>query len=283
MTGETTFQVARAHGVPGTAMVGYRADGVPEGTHLGVPGPRLTFILSLDGPVVSAMSSADLRAGRTVTADVLLAGVHHRATHVVQPSRQEGIQLSVDPLLTRALFGRPAAELADAILDESTFDHRLRRLWNQVGATPEWEQRFTVVAAELGRRLADASAGTPRAEVAAAWELLRRRQGQVRVDELSRHVLLSSRQLRELFRRELGVTPKAAARLFRLERALARIAAGVRSGRGPALAAIAAECGYSDQSHLTREFSELLGRSPSAWIAEERRNLQAGGHDQSAQ
>ena len=283
MTGETTFRVARAHGVPGTAMVGYHADGVPEGTHLGVPGPRLTVILSLDGPVVSAMSSADLGAGRTVVADVLLAGVHHRATHVVQPSRQEGIQLSVDPLLTRALFGRPAAELADAILDESTFDHRLRRLWNQVGATPDWEHRFALVAAELGRRLADPSAGTPRAEVGAAWELLRRRQGQVTVEELSRHVLLSSRQLRELFRRELGVTPKAAARLFRLERALARIAAGVRSGQGPALAVVAAECGYSDQSHLTRDFSELLGRSPSAWIAEERRNLQAGGHDRAAQ
>ena len=286
MTAETTFRVARAHGLPGTSMVGYRADGVPEGTHLGVPGPRLTFILSLDGPVVSAMSSADLGAGRAVAAEVLLAGVHHRATQVVQPSYQEGIQLSIDPLLTRALFGRPAAALADAILDESTFDLRLRRLWNQVGGTPGWEQRFALVAGELGRRLADASdgsAGTPRAEVVAAWRLLRRRQGQVSVEELSRHVLLSSRQLRELFRRELGVTPKMAARLFRLEHALARIAADVRSGRAPLLAAIAADCGYADQSHLSRDVSELLGRSPSAWVTEERRNLQAGGHDQTAQ
>jgi AraC-like DNA-binding protein len=283
VTAETTFRVARAHGLPGTAMVGYRADGVPEGTHLGVPGPRLTFILSLDGPVVSAMSPADLSAGRAVAAEVLLAGMHHRATHVVQPTRQEGIQLSVDPLLTRALFGRPAAELADAVLDESAFDRRLRRLWNQVGATPDWEQRFTVVAAELGRRLAGASAGTPRAEVVAAWRLLRRRRGQVSVEELSGHVLLSSRQLRELFRRELGVTPKAAARLFRLEHALTRMAADVRAGAAPRLTAIAADCGYADQSHLSRDVSELLGRSPSAWVAEERRNLQAGGHDQGAQ
>jgi AraC-like DNA-binding protein len=264
-------------------MVGYRADGVPEGTHLGVPGPRLTFILSLDGPVVSAMSSADLLAGRTVASEVLLAGVHHRATHVVQPSRQEGIQLSVDPLLARALFGRPAVELADTMHDESAFDPRLRRLWNRVGATAGWEDRFALVAEELGRRLADTSAGAPRAEVVAAWRLLRLRKGRVSVEELSRHVLLSSRQLRELFRRELGVTPKSAARLFRLERALARMAADVRSGSTPSLAGIAADCGYADQSHLSREVAELLGRSPSAWVAEERRNLQAGDHEQTAQ
>jgi AraC-like DNA-binding protein len=282
VTGETTFRIARGHRVPGVGMVGYRADGVPEGTHLGVPGPRLTFILSLDGPVVGATSSTDLDAGRTVTADVLLAGAHHRATHVVQPSRQEGIQLSVDPLLTRALFGRPAAELADTMLDVSDLDLRLRRLWNQVGPTAGWEQRFALVAAELVRRLGEAPAGRPRAEVVAAWHLLRRRHGDVTVDELSRHALLSSRQLREVFRRELGVTPKAAARLFRLERALTQMAAAVRSDRAPSLAAVAADCGYADQAHLSREVAELLGRSPSAWIADERRNLQAGGHDHAA-
>jgi AraC-like DNA-binding protein len=79
------------------------------------------------------------------------------------------------------------------------------------------------------------------------------------------------------------VTPKSAARLFRLERALARMAADVRSGSTPSLAGIAADCGYADQSHLSREVAELLGRSPSAWVAEERRNLQAGGHEQTAQ
>lgn len=262
-------------------MVGYRADGVPEGTHLGVPGPRLTFILSLDGPVVGAMTASELAAGRTVDAEVLLAGLHHRATHVVQPRRQEGVQLSVDPMLARTLFGRPAAELADTMLDESELDPGLRRLWNKVGDTGDWEHRFGLVAEELGHRLRDA-VRAPRAEVVAAWRLLRDRQGRVTVEELSRHALLSSRQLRDEFRREVGMTPKAAARLFRLEHALATIATAVRGGRTPTLAMVAAGCGYADQSHLSREFAELLGCTPSTWIAEERRNLQAGGHSYEA-
>jgi AraC-like DNA-binding protein len=44
------------------------------------------------------------------------------------------------------------------------------------------------------------------------------------------------------------------------------------------LAAVAAECGYADQSHLAREFRRFAGTSPSGWIAEEFPNIQAGGH-----
>lgn len=283
MTVETTFRVARDHGVPGTGMVGYRADGLSEGVHLGVPGPRLTFILSLDAPVVTAATGADLARGRAVTTDVLLAGLHLHATHVAQPRRQEGLQLSVDPLLARALFGRPAAELAGVVVDEGALDPRLRRLWNRVGEAPDWEQRFRLVAAELRARHDDTRSRPPRAEVAAAWRLLRAHRGVVPVDELSRQVLLSSRQLRHEFRRELGVSPKTAARLFRLEHALALVAAGIRAGRPPRLATVAADCGYSDQSHLSRDVSQLLGRTPGDWIAEERRNLQAGGHAMAAE
>jgi AraC-like DNA-binding protein len=277
MSGETTFRRARARGVPGADMVGYRSDGVPEGVHLGVPGPRLTFILSLDAPVVTAMTAADLETGRTVRADVLLAGLHPRATHVVQPRRQEGIQLAVDPLLARSLFGRPAAELAGTVLDESLLDAGLRRLWHRVGEAGGWERRFALVADELRNRR-DEVVRPPRPEVAAAWRLLRERRGRVSVEELSRRVLLSSRQLRDELRREVGVTPKTAARLFRLEHAVSRMAAAVRAGRSPAFATVAAECGYADQAHLTRDVTGLLGRSPTEWVVEERRNLQAGGH-----
>ena len=46
----------------------------------------------------------------------------------------------------------------------------------------------------------------------------------------------------------------------------------------PALAQVAAEVGYSDQAHLTREFRQMTGCSPTQWLAGERRNNQDGGH-----
>ena len=37
----------------------------------------------------------------------------------------------------------------------------------------------------------------------------------------------------------------------------------------PSLARVAAECGYADQAHMTREWHALAGSSPSAWLADE--------------
>jgi AraC-like DNA-binding protein len=56
------------------------------------------------------------------------------------------------------------------------------------------------------------------------------------------------------------------ARFDRTRRRLARRAA---AGAPLGLADLAADAGYADQAHLTREFSSLAGLSPTRWIAEE--------------
>lgn len=275
------FAIGDARRLPGgVSIVGYRADGLPEGVHLGVPTAALTFILSLDGPVVVAAGEDDLRSGRSGSFDTMLAGLHETATHVEQPSCQEGIQLAIDPLAARALFGMPAAELA-VPAGQARVAVEIggwgRDLWQRVGETRSWQARFDAVAEEFTRR-AGRRGAQPRREVVAAWRLLARDRGAVAIDDVARQAGLSGRQLREEFRREFGVGPKGAARLMRFEHAMARMTAAVRSARTPSLAGIAADCGYADQSHLAREFRGYLGIPPSAWLAAERRNIQVGGH-----
>jgi AraC-like DNA-binding protein len=58
-----------------------------------------------------------------------------------------------------------------------------------------------------------------------------------------------------------GVTPKRLASVLRFERAV-RLA---RSRTSRSWSQIAAECGYADHAHLTREFQRFAGESPSAW------------------
>ena len=77
----------------------------------------------------------------------------------------------------------------------------------------------------------------------------------------------SDRHLAREFRREIGLTPKAAARVIRFDRA--RRLLPRHSG-----AVVAAECGYADQAHLIREFVAFTGLSPTRWLAEEVGNLQ---------
>lgn len=95
----------------------------------------------------------------------------------------------------------------------------------------------------------------------------------------------SRRHLTERFTREFGLSPKDAARVVRFHRSRLLVA---RSNR-PRLADVAAACGYYDQAHLAREWNDLAGCSPSAWLAaEEFPSVQdtgsgerhADGHDQ---
>ena len=63
---------------------------------------------------------------------------------------------------------------------------------------------------------------------------------------------------------------------MRFDRARRALQQRVAAGKPAALADLAASCGYYDQAHLAREFRDLAGCAPSAWLAEEFRNVQAG-------
>ena len=114
-------------------------------------------------------------------------------------------------------------------------------------------------------------------EVSFAWRRLLRAGGALRVSDLAAETGWSGRHLTSRFRTEIGLTPKAAARVIRFHRArhlLVREATA--GGNGYRLADLAAACGYFDQAHLAREFRSLAGCPPSQWLAEEFRNIQAG-------
>lgn len=243
--------------------------------HRGLPSPFLTFILTFDEPVVIAASGGDRRLG------TVLAGLQAGPEIVRMPARQTGVQAAVHPLAARRMFGLPAAELAGLSLEAGDVlgPAVAAELRERLAEAPGWSERFAILSATTrAAAAADASAGGgPRPEAVEAWRLLSASRGRIRVGELAERVFLSRRRLSTVFAAEFGVTPKEAARIMRFTHAVTRIGQAVRSGALD-LAAVAAECGYADQSHLAREFHGLAGTSPSGWIAEEFPNLQAGGH-----
>jgi len=108
-----------------------------------------------------------------------------------------------------------------------------------------------------------------------AWRQLTGSSGTVRVGELADQVGWSPRYLQRLMLAETGLTPKSAARVARFDRARRMLQRRAGAGGPAALADLAADCGYYDQAHLAREFRELAGCRPSAWLVEEFRNVQA--------
>ncbi|GGV38949.1 putative transcriptional regulator, AraC [Streptomyces longisporoflavus] len=265
------------------SAVGYRTSGEQPGLHRGLPSPYLTLIFSLDGPVATGHSPEHATGPDATRTDIVLGGLHQTPAYVVRPEHEAGIQLAVHPLAARALFGVPASELAGdlvtpgaEVMGRHAADVR-ELLCEQNG----WEQRFDSLSAYLRRRAADAdadAAGAVRPEVAEAWAWLARHRGIGTLRGLSRHVALSERRLTTLFRAETGLSPKQAGRLMRFQRARNAVVRSVASGAAPDLARVAADCGYYDHSHLVRDFRQYTGVSPSGWLAEECRNIQAGSH-----
>ncbi|WP_367124674.1 helix-turn-helix domain-containing protein [Streptomyces phytohabitans] len=264
-------------------------DPAREPLHRGLPSPYLTLIFSLHEPVVSGDTAEQARGPDAYRADVLLAGLHRTPAFVRRPRREAGVQLAVHPLAARALTGMPAAELHRLTADGAdVLGAQAAQVRERLCALDGWDERFAVLTGYLRARTehhapgagdADGAAGAGvRPEVAEAWRWLARHRGAASVDGLAAHVALSPRQLSTLFRREFGVGPKEAGRLMRFDHARRRIADTLRGGARLDLSAVAADCGFYDHPHLVRDFRQFTGLSPTAWIAEEHRNIQAGGH-----
>lgn len=82
-----------------------------------------------------------------------------------------------------------------------------------------------------------------------------------RVDQVTERFGLSARSLQRLFRRYIGAGPKWVLRRYRLQDGADLL---VRGHIGD-LAALAAELGYFDQAHFTREFTAEIGMAPLAY------------------
>jgi AraC-like DNA-binding protein len=138
-------------------------------------------------------------------------------------------------------------------------------LWERLHHAAGWPARFAACDEVLGRRLAASNSPDVPAEVAGAWELMVASGGAVGVSDLADGVHWSRRHLTHRFTTEFGLSPKLAARVVRFERACTML----RSPRRPAIAEVAAACGYYDQPHLNRDFVALAGCPPGEWLASE--------------
>ncbi len=288
---------------------GYREVGGPPARHRGLPSPYLTLIITLDDPLIIA-EHPDPRQPAS-RHGVLVGGLHTGPALITHDGRQSGIQLQVTPLGARALLGLPAGELASLDLEaDDILGPFAAELHDRIRAARTWAARFAVVddllsrrtgvqlaagpvppaghagltarsgsaalAGEAGLAALAGSVGPPRPEVVYAWRALLASGGAIAIADLARETGWSARHLGARFRDEFGLTPKAAARVVRFDRARRLLQRRVMAGGTPALADLAAAGGYYDQAHLAREFRELAGCAPSRWLAEEFRNVQAG-------
>lgn len=232
--------------------------------HCGPPGRALTAVISLSDPLEVA---ADVDDGSPVTPyDSVAGGLMCRSVAIHHDGRQQGVQVSLTPLGARALYGMPAAELADRLVPLDELLGALGvELVDRLRAATTWAARFAALDALLLRALSHGadSDRLPRVrpEVAEAWRRLVAARGRVQVGAVAAELGWSRRYLTERFRGEVGLPPKTFARVLRFEHAHE-----LATAHDPLpWAEVATASGYADQAHLVRDWSEFTGRSPTAW------------------
>jgi AraC-like DNA-binding protein len=183
-----------------------------------------------------------------------VGGLHDRQVTTEHPGRSLGMQVNLDPLAARALVGAPLHELAQRTvpLEEILDPFLVERLAD----VSDWDARFALLDETLAPGIADAR---PSREVAWAWQLLRETHGRVAIGALAAELGWSRKRIVARFRDEIGLPPKAVARLLRFERAR-ELAGTMPWGE------LAFECGFSDQPHLIAEFRRITGRTPETFL-----------------
>lgn len=176
-----------------------------------------------------------------------------------------------------SVLGMPASELVDvAVGAEELWGGAAAALGERVAGSGSPGAAAATLEREIAARLAGAAGPDPIAAEAVSL-LLPWRTGEV--TSLTSSLYISERQLRRRCLAAIGLGPKVLHRMLRFQGFLAL----ARRHHHPStdLAWLAAEAGYADQSHLTRESLRLAGRSPRALLLEAEEHCRSA-HDHSA-
>jgi AraC-like DNA-binding protein len=221
---------------------------------IGTPCPML--IIGLD----SEFRVSPISGRSTFTCQSLFVGPAASPVTVEHGGKLRCVEVSLNPWATAAIFG-PAEGWPGHVVPLSEIWKRAGgELEESLAGMPSWVARFAMLDDIFGVEIPAMS--TQSNKLRWAWNEISRLAGDARVHKLAASLGWSSRHFIATFQETVGLTPKAHARRCRFQKARTCL-----DQTSFSLAQVAALCGYSDQSHLTREFRELGSCTPAAYRA----------------
>ncbi len=175
--------------------------------------------------------------------------------------RQCFILIPLPPLSGYQFFGEGLLDFTEKIIPlDDIWGRNISRLIEQVQERSSWAERFSIIDHFLMEKFAQAQhVFCP--EIYWAWQQLKSKGGHISIRDMAKTVGWSDRHFSKCFQKQVGITPKLAARQIRFHETLKLL----RTSHGYSLSEIAIARGYADQSHFTREFHAFSGCSPTAY------------------
>lgn len=215
--------------------------------------------LRWSGPITTLEAAAAQPAWQP---RVFLAGQSLGFSDVVSNGPIEMITVVFRPFASTLFFPIPADRFYNCLVDVHDMeDGELSRLAFRVEEAPDRTAAIRLIEDFLAGRL---SIGAPynlhRMQAALQAAHL---YPELTVEQWAAAACLSKKQFGRLFTSYIGATPKTFLRIVRMQRALHLLA----QSPGLPLGQLAYAAGFSDQSHLIKEFRLFSGYTPTEYLA----------------
>ena len=223
-----------------------------------VPAGIIPMIINL-GPAYGLVDPS----GQTPTRYVgsFVAGLHESFAMTESPRVGTCLQVNFNPVGASQLLGVPMNTLANCAIElEDVIGITARRLATRMQEAFDWHARFCMLDEFLIDRLGRTIPPSP--GIVWAWRRLNETGGMISARSLAAELGCSNKHLITRFRREIGLPPKAVARIIRFS----RVAEALKQNQVNHWARIAQHCGYFDQAHLIRDFREFAGSTPGEYL-----------------
>ncbi len=213
-----------------------------------------TYRFSAPGQLVGRAVSAG-------TSGLAYIGPRSVFKDIERRGRAMTVIVSLRPGAAAGLLRHPVCEIVDvAVLANEVLCEDVARLVDRLDGAPPTTAMIPIITHELAS-LSKRVRFDPFVQ-----EAIRRiqmfRNGPC-LRDLANDLGVGERRLRERFSQTVGLSPKRFARITRMERVFDHLPR--QSDR--TWSRIAHEAGYADHSHMIRDFSELLGESPTRFAA----------------
>jgi AraC-like DNA-binding protein len=232
----------------------------PHGLQRLLPKGRFELAISLAEGPISALSDPMGDGGGI--APSLLMGIRSRFSIMDTAELRSAMGVVFRPGGVHVFLNAPADAFCNRNVSlDLVWGSMVRGLRDRLRSAIHPAEKFRVLEAALLEHLNDRV--RLNAAVRYALQEFARTPRMPGVRELARETGLSRRRFAQVFREQIGLTPKLYCRLRRFQIALQQIA----SGAPVDWAQVALGAGYCDQAHFAHDFRDFSGLSPGAYLA----------------
>ncbi len=191
---------------------------------------------------------------------VWASGVRTEAISIPSGRHSALLVISFRKGMAYPFFPLPMDEMADRVVDaDLLWGNDFAFLREQLLGIKEIDLKFETVESFLLGHFPGKLVGNPAVDYALA-EIIRQ-PDQISLAGLSQHIGYSQKHFIGMFKRQVGITPKAYLKIIRFQKAITAI----ERRREVNWAIISQDCGFYDQPHFINDFKVFSGFTPAEY------------------